>query len=1132
MRYILIFMLFTSALFGQQQSETIRGSMITITNVPPTFVPGPGAPWFAKVITTGDFYEWDWNENTWHNTGARLYETGTSGVPTYVPGVSRKEFAINLEGELYYWTGSWNLITPDLSGYVQYSDSLATFVTPTQLSDSLGGHLTWSDTATIATQYYVNSQGFLTVELDGDSTNELQTISRSNDTIFLSDGGFAVLPPSTDTSGFNQSLIFSGDTLYLTDGNGTLFAVIPPVDLTPYVQYSDSLTVFITPTQLSDSLAAIPAAIDTATYLFQDSILIYYANGIEFGRDTIRFDLVDLSDYVQYSDSLTTFVTPSQLVDSINAIPAVDLSGYVEFSDSLTVFVTPSQLIDSLAAIPSGPQGPPGTPDSGWSVFNEADVTISSNSETAIVTQAIPAATVINNGTSIDFSVQGVFFNSTGANRTFTPRYKLNGVTIYNDVSGNLATLATGRDVAIQGKIIRVDSVTARIISQLFVSSGAATTTGNYDFGATSVRVGAPMSVVATVNWDTIVDFEISMQLSATVANLTYTHNWYAMQSSAGQIGPQGPPGDTQDLTIGGSGPTYTIDISGGDDVTISAAGIATLSEPTANTLLITATEVDGSVTNELQTISTSGAAGNITLSDGGGTLNLNVDDADASATNEIQQIDTFAIVSNILRASLSSDGVPFKSVDLSPYLDNTDSQEVGKTGSNDVNLQISGAAGAGTVNTITNVLVPSNGTDGQVLTKGTGTNYGWQTATVNTDSTTILSQDSILIYYALGVEYDRDTIRIPSSGGISGGVANYLTRWSGATSLDTTGLYWTGGRLGLGTITPGAKFETIGQGSTNATSTFSLKNSLGNFLMLMRDGYDLYVNGDHTSGIRIGYGAYNQNTNLAVGRLSLNSNISGTENLAIGTSALSALTTGERNTAIGATALINSNSSENVAIGWWASTDVTTSFNTAIGTRSLQSNNSGSGANVAIGFQAGRYVTERLNTAIGAYSMSAVATTNVQKNVAIGGYTMSTIPTGSDENTSVGYASMGLVGGDYNTNVGAFGGTLNTAGGNFTSASKYTAVGYYTRGTQGSTNETVLGAEAFGKGSNTATIGNSSVTVLYLAGAVGWFQGAGSPEGVVTAPRGSFYSNTSGGTGTTFWVKELGFGNTGWVAK
>jgi hypothetical protein len=45
--------------------------------------------------------------------------------------------------------------------------------------------------------------------------------------------------------------------------------------------------------------------------------------------------------------------------------------------------------------------------------------------------------------------------------------------------------------------------------------------------------------------------------------------------------------------------------------------------------------EVDGSVTNELQTISTSGAAGNITLSDGGGTLTLNVNDADSNVSNE-----------------------------------------------------------------------------------------------------------------------------------------------------------------------------------------------------------------------------------------------------------------------------------------------------------------------------------------------------------------------------------------------------------------------------------------------------------------------------------------------------------------
>ena len=61
--------------------------------------------------------------------------------------------------------------------------------------------------------------------------------------------------------------------------------------------------------------------------------------------------------------------------------------------------------------------------------------------------------------------------------------------------------------------------------------------------------------------------------------------------------------------------------------------------------------EVDGSTTNELQTISTNGAAGNIALSNSGGTLNLNVNDADASPTNEIQDL---SLSGNML--TLSSD--------------------------------------------------------------------------------------------------------------------------------------------------------------------------------------------------------------------------------------------------------------------------------------------------------------------------------------------------------------------------------------------------------------------------------------------------------------------------------------------
>jgi hypothetical protein len=43
---------------------------------------------------------------------------------------------------------------------------------------------------------------------------------------------------------------------------------------------------------------------------------------------------------------------------------------------------------------------------------------------------------------------------------------------------------------------------------------------------------------------------------------------------------------------------------------------------------------------------------------------------------------------------------------------------------------------------------------------------------------------------------------------------------------------------------------------------------------------------------------------------------------------------------------------------------------------------------------------------------------------------------------------------------------------------------------------------------------------------------GNGSPEGVVTANKGSTYRRFDGGAATCFYVKESGTGNTGWVAK
>jgi len=59
----------------------------------------------------------------------------------------------------------------------------------------------------------------------------------------------------------------------------------------------------------------------------------------------------------------------------------------------------------------------------------------------------------------------------------------------------------------------------------------------------------------------------------------------------------------------------------------------------------------------------------------------------------------------------------------------------------------------------------------------------------------------------------------------------------------------------------------------------------------------------------------------------------------------------------------------------------------------------------------------------------------------------------------------------------------------------------------------------------------NTIVKNQFFSGIVD-LEGTGSPNSVVTANPGSTYRNISGGSGTSFYVKESGTGNTGWVGK
>ncbi len=149
---------------------------------------------------------------------------------------------------------------------------------------------------------------------------------------------------------------------------------------------------------------------------------------------------------------------------------------------------------------------------------------------------------------------------------------------------------------------------------------------------------------------------------------------------------------DEQDLSLSAVGTNRTIGISGGSGVVVDVA------------------DNDNNSSNELQTISKAGNT--VTLSDGGGSFTDEVDDADSDVSNEIQNLSL-----NVNSLDLTSGG----SVDLSGYLDNTDTQNLS-------NVLAQGASAGNVI--ITNLGDPVNSKDAvnlQYLEAKDATDYAFK---------------------------------------------------------------------------------------------------------------------------------------------------------------------------------------------------------------------------------------------------------------------------------------------------------------------------------------------------------------------------------------------------------------------
>lgn len=131
------------------------------------------------------------------------------------------------------------------------------------------------------------------------------------------------------------------------------------------------------------------------------------------------------------------------------------------------------------------------------------------------------------------------------------------------------------------------------------------------------------------------------------------------------------------------------------------------------------------------------------------------------------------------------------------------------------------------------------------------------------------------------------------------------------------------------------------------------------------------------------------------------------------------------------------------------------------------------------------------LNTVIGAAALA----NNISgtRNTAIGVASLNANTTGID-NVAVGTALTSLITGSENVSIGVESGSY--AGLGFgtlvTNTSQSVYIGRYARASaaSGNTNEIVVGYDALGNGSNTVTIGNTSIVNTYLQGAVNFSTG------------------------------------------
>ena len=906
-------------------------------------------------------------------------------------------------------------------------------------------------------------------DLDNNPTNELQLLSVSNDTIFLSNGGFAPLP---NAGGFWTQL---GGSIHNNNvGNVGIGTTTPLHQLS--VASNDSVVASFLGTD--PNVAAIVVGNVNASA----------ATGIVF------FNGVDTTSYI--------FLTPT--TNSLT-IRNNSINGNILIS-------TDSIIVNQGLILVNQAQN---------SIYNEADTIYSYSPSGKIVN--------VNQGMFLTDSLYVLGNNLTNtnwvlANDGFGQAKWTDPSTIVGSVGDNWGFQTVVTDTSLVGDGAGTPlSVNPNIIptqtSQLTNNSGFITSPNDADTSVTNElqvlsfsndtlylsngnAIYLPPAAGDSWGSDSVITAGANISGSGTSTNplmvldndtsatnelqvLSFANDTlYLSNGNAVYLPPAvGDSWGTQTVNVDNTtifGDGDVTPLSGFDGQYSNLTGVPTNVSTFINDAgyITTFTEVDADTTNELQALSFVDPI--LTLSKGGGSVNLSTLSGTAYTAGTGINLTGDTITNTAPDQTVVITGAGTTSITSSypSFIITTTDNDTSAT--NEIQ-SLSSTTSPGTVTVD--------------ITGGTGTTFSIDDADANPANELITSfavngtSDSLVIMEGIN---NYKAVPLTSLAG----AANAWNLTGNAGTVDGTNFIGTTDAIPFNIRVNNQKSGSIELNGTTANTFFGYRAGQVN-TGIYNSGFGFEALLQNTSGnynTAIGYDVLHSNTignyNTAVGIAALYNNSTGLSNTAIGGSALNGNTTGNYNTAIGDRSLQNvGKASNNTAVGYGTLINNSNAGqNVAIGSQALYSQSFTNGGtayvtdNVAVGYQAlysnqptGSGTDALRNIAVG--SLVLYSNTTGLENTAIGHSALSSNNTGLRNTANGAWALYSNTTGSFNVAFGYLAGVTFTGANANTTGNNNTFIGYASGpGTSIQlTNATAIGANAIVNQSNSLVLGNNA---------------------------------------------------------